>query len=138
MADRFGEFVPEPPAALPARPGLLYARGVVAGALLAGAIYFAARREHPTLAIGGLFFYLVVAPFVRVRPDYRNVGLVGGLIDHPFRWSDNVNRGLIFAQVVLMPGRFVIGGLRDAVAAWRMRRELAEYERPGGTRRDGR
>jgi len=35
------------------------------------------------------------------------VGWLGGLVDHPFRYSDDVNRILLFLLVILLPGRFL-------------------------------
>lgn len=32
------------------------------------------------------------------EPDYNNIGWLGGLIDHPFRFSNDINRNLIFIK----------------------------------------
>lgn len=56
------------------------------------------------LAAGALMLYLVVGYFLRPRPNLDNVGLAGGLIDHPFRWSDDGNRFLWQLQIALFPG----------------------------------
>jgi len=67
--------------------------------------------------------YVVVGTLLRPEPDLSNVGLLGGLIDHPFRLSDDVNRFLIFLLVFLWPGRVIGGGFlllgRSLVAALR-------------------
>ena len=34
-------------------------------------------------------------------------GLMGGLIDHPFRWSDDMNRSPLFFKLALFPGYFL-------------------------------
>ena len=67
--------------------------------------------------IGVSAAYLIVAYFVRPTPDYSNVGLLGGLIDHPFRYSDDINRFLIFLHALLWPGRFISAAIIDAVTA---------------------
>ncbi|MBH1939663.1 hypothetical protein I5677_01995 [Mobilitalea sibirica] len=54
-----------------------------------------------------LFIYCLISYKVIPRPDPSNVGLIGGLIDHPFRYTDDVNRLLILFLFLLYPGRFV-------------------------------
>lgn len=44
---------------------------------------------------------------------------LGGLIDHPFRYSDDINRLLIFLSLLLLPGRMVAMGLIDFARAFR-------------------
>ena len=63
----------------------------------------------PGVFISLTFFaaYLVFAYFARPEPDIFNVGLMGGLVDHPFRFSDDFNRFLMACKVMLMPGRFI-------------------------------
>jgi|GEM_PF-1046945 len=53
----------------------------------------------------GTFLYLLVGYFIMPRPDYSNLGWFGGVIDHPFRYSDDLNRSLVFLRIVLLPGR---------------------------------
>lgn len=62
----------------------------------------------------GTATYLVLAYFVHPRPDFDNIGWLGGLFDHPFRYSDDVNRFLMVLVVVLWPGRFVAESLAGA------------------------
>lgn len=64
--------------------------------------------------------YLGIAYFLRVRPDFRNVGLWGTPINHPFRFTDDLNRILWLIQILLFPGRFIAAGLADLV--WVIRR----------------
>lgn len=59
--------------------------------------------------------YLLAGYTVHPTPDYSNVGWLGGLFDHPFRYSDDINRFLIFLTVLLWPGRFVSESLVDMV-----------------------
>jgi len=51
--------------------------------------------------------YLTISYYVHPRPDMSNVGFIGGLVDHPLRWSDDINRLLIYLDILLEPGRFV-------------------------------
>lgn len=99
-----------------ARPGVLLLLGAIGGGLIGGAVYFALRAEHPSRSLGGIAVYLLVSYFVRPRPDTSNVGFARGLIDHPFRWSDDFNRALVLLRVLLAPGRFAVGSLRDMFA----------------------
>ncbi|MDF2907769.1 MAG: hypothetical protein K0R34_3090 [Herbinix sp.] len=41
------------------------------------------------------------------RPDTSNMGLFGGIIDNPFRYTDDLNRFLMFLSILLYPGRFI-------------------------------
>jgi len=61
----------------------------------------------------GVFFYSFVAYFVHPEPDTSNMGMFGGLMDHPLRYSDDVNRFLLFFLVILLPGRFLSEALVD-------------------------
>jgi hypothetical protein len=65
--------------------------------------------------------YLLVASRVRPRPDYSNVGLVRGLIDHPLRISDDLNRLLAFLLLFLLPGRLIGVAFRHGISAYRAR-----------------
>jgi hypothetical protein len=53
----------------------------------------------------GTFFYLLTGYFIMPRPDFSNIGWFGGLIDNPFRISDDWNRWLLFIRIALLPGR---------------------------------
>ena len=95
-------------------------RAVIAVTLLGGWLVLLWRWTSSTetfvAGIGVSVGYLIVAYFVRPTPNYSNVGLLGGLIDHPFRFSDDVNRFLIFLQALLWPGRFISAAIIDAAA----------------------
>nr|WP_315024898.1 hypothetical protein [uncultured Aminipila sp.] len=54
-----------------------------------------------------MIVYSVAGYFIIPRPDYSNVGLLGGLINNPFRISDNINRMLVFILIILIPGRLI-------------------------------
>ncbi len=59
------------------------------------------------LLFGITMAYLLIAYFVLPEPDYGNMGWFGGLMDNPFRISDDLNRFLFFLRVLLIPGRFM-------------------------------
>jgi hypothetical protein len=72
---------------------------------------------EPVLAtLGGLVAYSFVGVMVRPQADLTNMGWMGGLVDNPFRYRDDLNRTLQFFDFVLWPGR-VLGGA--FVAFWR-------------------
>jgi hypothetical protein len=52
--------------------------------------------------------YLVLALLVHPKPRHDNMGWVRGIIDNPFRWSDDVNRFLFFVEAILLPGKLMI------------------------------
>ena len=52
--------------------------------------------------------YLLLAWLLSPKPDHRNMGWFGGLVDHPFRFSDDMNRALLFFAVLLLPGKLVL------------------------------
>lgn len=54
-----------------------------------------------------LLIYCLISYFVIPKPDTSNVGLLGGLIDHPFRYTDDLNRLLIVLLILMYPGRFI-------------------------------
>lgn len=54
-----------------------------------------------------LCIYCLIGYKVIPQPETSNVGLLGGFIDHPFRYSDDINRFLILLLILLYPGRFI-------------------------------
>ena len=58
--------------------------------------------------------YSAAGYFISPEPDYSNVGWLGGVFDNPFRFSDDINRMLIFVRVILIPGRLIA----TTVASW--------------------
>ncbi|MDB5253036.1 MAG: hypothetical protein JWP27_2205 [Flaviaesturariibacter sp.] len=56
----------------------------------------------------GFAVYLAIAALITPAPDARNMGFAGGLIDHPFRITDDYNRLLAFLLVFLVPGKIII------------------------------
>lgn len=98
------------------RPGVL-CRVAIAVALLALLLHLAVGVWNAGVlpVILGIAVYLVLGYFVHPRADLSNVGWLGGVIDHPFRYSDDINRFLLFLGIILWPGRFVTEALVDAV-----------------------
>jgi hypothetical protein len=64
----------------------------------------------------GLYRELLALAYAAApRPDLSNIGLWGTPINHPFRFTDNINRMQAFFLVILAPGRLVSAGLVDLV-----------------------
>jgi len=55
-----------------------------------------------------LVVYLFLARLLTPRPDHSNMGWAGGIIDHPFRISDDFNRWLFVFALLLLPGKIVL------------------------------
>lgn len=103
----------EPPRESEGATPWVVVRGIVGLGLLGGGVFLALRAQRPSAMLAVLALYLGVSYFVRPRPDRSNLGLGGGLIDHPFRWSDDRNRALLFLQAILLPGRYAVTWARD-------------------------
>jgi hypothetical protein len=97
--------------------GLLLVRGAVGGTLLTLGAVAVFSSQEPGRWLALFVGYLLLSFFLRPAPDYSNVGWVGGLIDHPLRWSDDINRFLIFLLIILWPGQFAVAATRDGVRA---------------------
>jgi hypothetical protein len=108
-----GTFEVEAPESIVRSPLVTAIRGFIGLALIGGGVYLAFQARNPLVVLGGLAVYLGFAHYIHPRPNRENVGFAGGLIDHPLRWSDDQNRMLLFLQIVLFPGRFATGGVRD-------------------------
>jgi hypothetical protein len=66
--------------------------------------------------VGGTLIYVALGYLVDPQPSMDNIGIAGGMIDHEWRYSDDVNRALLAAKVFLGPGRFVAESLADMMA----------------------
>ena len=62
------------------------------------------QMERMYYLLGIFALYLIISYIFDVKPNYDNVGIWGGMIDHPFRYTDDYNRFLIFLKVVFYPG----------------------------------
>ena len=87
------------------------ARAGISLAMVGGLFFFfwhsAEIRDFASYRNGfaALLFYSCVAYFVHPEPDSSNMGWFGGLVDNPFRYSDDVNRVLFALRILLAPGR---------------------------------
>ena len=59
--------------------------------------------------------YCTIAYFVRARPNHDELGAAAGVLGHPLRRSDNVNRYLLNLAFTLALGRFISIGLVDGI-----------------------
>ena len=66
--------------------------------------------------VGGTLIYVALGYLIDPQPSMDNIGIAGGLFDHQWRYSDDVNRFLLAAKVFLGPGRFVAESLADMLA----------------------
>ena len=94
---------------------------LIASAGLGGWVYlvlavFEVRSAAGLAGIGiATLAYLVLGYFVHPKADMSNVGWAGGLMDNPFRYSDDLNRLLLTVMIVLLPGRFIAEAMVDMV-----------------------
>ncbi len=61
----------------------------------------------------GTCIYAAAGYSLKLSPNYDNMGWAGGLFDNPFRYSDDVNRTLLFFKIALVPGRLLGIGFVD-------------------------
>jgi hypothetical protein len=78
------------------------------------------------LVVGISLIYIAVSYMIEVKPDMSNVGWAGGLVDDPFRYSDDVNRQLMGLECLLGPGKFVV----ESVVDWSEMVLLAKDDSP--------
>lgn len=90
--------------------------------ILIGAVYYLTFSgfyeltiKNATIVSGILLAYLIIGYFVRPEPDTSNLGWLGGLMNNPFRFSDDINRFLIFLKIALLPGSFLAESLLDGL-----------------------
>jgi predicted membrane channel-forming protein YqfA (hemolysin III family) len=90
---------------------LLVVKSIIALLLLGGLFYITAgdRIGVGNVIVYGIIMllYCSISYHVIPKPDTSNVGLFGGLVDHPFKFTDDLNRFLIFLSILLYPGRFI-------------------------------
>ena len=67
------------------------------------------------LITGGLAIYIGASFFLRPNADMRNMGPLGGLVDDPTQYSDDINRSLLEWEATLAPGRFAAETLLDSL-----------------------
>ena len=64
----------------------------------------------------GEMVYLMVAFLIQPEPDTDDMGWFGGLINNPFRITDNFNRFLLFLKILLLPGRLIAQAILNFMA----------------------
>ena len=91
---------------------------IAAALLVLWAVFVILRlRSGNAMAMGaaGTIVYLFAAYVMHPKADETNLGWFGGLMNNPFRFSDNINRFLLLLKVFLLPGRFISEALVDMV-----------------------
>jgi len=81
---------------------------------------------------GTLLIYQGLAFFFKPEACEENIGYHGGRYDDPFKFSDNINRGLMDLNVGLAPGRYAAETLLDFCVLIGLARgeEVLEAEAP--------
>ena len=102
------------------------AKFLLALALLAAALVAIYSSSRKGLLYLGLGAYLVASYFIKAKPNTSDLGMLGGLVDHPFKYTDDVNRALLFLKIALAPGKFVSRSIVDGFRAGRGRRGVPE------------
>ena len=91
--------------------GMLISKTIISVGIIVGLYIlifgFAFQFKGIMIYLGVMLIYCLISYFVIPKPDYSNIGLLGGLVDHPFRFSDDINRSLIFFMIILYPGRLI-------------------------------
>lgn len=135
-----------PPEAEGGSVGEVATRAVVAFVILAivgtAAVRMARGVDGTLLPLGALVVYLLLCTVFSPEPDGDNLGMLGGAVDNPVRWSDDVNRGLLGLAVLAAPGRWMVAALIEGVQLARGRRIIVQREvvfpARGARRRTGR
>jgi len=68
--------------------------------------------------IGVLSFYCFISYNFIPKPATSNMGWLGGMVDNPLRYSDDLNRMLVGLFVLLLPGRFVSTTVMQSIDFW--------------------
>ncbi|MDZ7680516.1 MAG: hypothetical protein U5J63_02110 [Fodinibius sp.] len=71
----------------------------------------------------GEITYLILGFFVQPQPDSDDMGWFGGLINNPFRISDNFNRFLLFLKILLLPGYLIARAILKFITLIAQRRQ---------------
>jgi hypothetical protein len=98
---------PAEPVSIP----VLVLKILISGLMIYGLFYMTVLYNVSFMKIAAFIVILLIYCFISYKvipqPDTSNVGLLGGLIDHPFRYTDDLNRILIVFLILLYPGRFI-------------------------------
>ena len=85
----------------------IIAKGLIGIALLGLSEWGIAISGYPILLNILLIIYLAIAYNVDPKPRMDKLGLLGGLIDHPFKYTDDINRRMLFFKILLFPGKLI-------------------------------
>lgn len=105
------------------------ARFILATVIVVTAVRLIADSTSPVMASLAFAAYLIAGYVVHPKPDTSDTGILG-FIDHPFKWSDDVNRLLLTLQLLLFPGRITATAIRDLLGLAVGRRRLRGSESP--------
>ncbi|WP_421945338.1 hypothetical protein [Pedobacter sp.] len=61
---------------------------------------------NAVLLTGLIIGYLLVSYYIYPKPNLDNLGFLG-FIDNPFRYTDDINRYLLWSQIILFPGKIL-------------------------------
>ncbi len=97
---------------------------IIGLSLLLGLIYFLIlgyvnetySMEQILLRVLLLTVYSIWGYLMSIEPNYSNTGWLG-VFDNPFRYTDDINRFLIFLHIFFYPGKIMCMGL---VELWRL------------------
>ena len=77
-------------------------------ALLGFFVWSISQTDHLWQWTLAFLVYLLISRFASPRPDHTNMGWARGLLDNPFRISDDHNRLLLFFAFALIPGKLIL------------------------------
>lgn len=111
----------------PPKKWLIYAVTLI-GLLLAGIGFYWVFHNGPHDGAGTVIVrlccfavYVLTSHLSNSTPESTNMGWAGGLIDNPFRVSDDLNRLLLLLQVLLLPGKLIAFSL---IIGWLLSRRF--------------
>ncbi|WP_188928034.1 hypothetical protein [Dyadobacter endophyticus] len=111
----------------PPKKWLIYVVTLI-GLFFAGLCFYLIFHNRPHDDVGTIIvrlcyfsIYVMASHFFDATPEPTNMGWVSGLIDNPFRISEDYNRLLLFFQVVLLPGKLIAFSL---IIGWLLSRQL--------------
>ena len=99
--------------------GTVFFRFCLSLVIMGGVYYLVFTRLSPlnlknaAITTGIVVVYCTIGYFFHSAPDRSNMGWAGGFIDNPLRYSDDINRSLLFIKVLLIPGRFISESIAD-------------------------
>ena len=73
------------------------------------------QSQNVLLWITVFLLYLLLAYALAPKHEPSNMGWLGGVIDNPFRISDDINRLLFFLALFLLPGKIILYAFQTIV-----------------------